>query len=319
MAQFDVATFGEGGLRLGVPAGKRLQNATQFDVHVAGAEANVVATLSRLGRPTAWLSCLGETPPGQRVAHTLRGAGVDLSGVVWKPDVRTGIYFIEHAQPPRPTKVFYDRENTGTATVTAAELDWDLLLDARAIHLTGITAGLSPSCLEIVGKGLHDARARGVMTSFDVNFRQLLWTVDAAAAALEPLLADVDLLFCNRRDAGAVFGFDGDTGEIARQLAERFGAGHVVVSDGARNVAAFDGTDLHEEPTRQTTILDRTGAGDALVAGVLHGLLDGEFRRGLVYGQTLAAMAMSQFGDRVITTADELREIADGAGTEIRR
>ena len=319
MARFDVATFGEGGLRLGVPAGKRLQNASRFDVHVAGAEANVAATLSRLGRNTAWLSCLAETPPGQRVAHTLRGAGVDLSGVVWKPDVRTGIYFIEHAQPPRPTKVFYDRDDTGTARLTESELDWDLLLDARAIHLTGITAGLSPSCLEIVAKGLREGRAHGVMTSFDVNFRRLLWKPDEAAKALGPMLSDVDLLFCNRRDAESVLGCAGTSGEIARQLAERTGAGHVVMSNGATGVTAFDGSDIFEEPTRETTILDRTGAGDALVSGVLHGLLDGDFPRGLVYGQTLAAMAMSQFGDRVITTADELREIADGTDSDIHR
>ena len=57
-------------------------------------------------------------------------------------------------------------------------------------------------------------------------------------------------------------------------------------------------------------MLDRIGAGDAMAAGVLHGWLDGDLERGLRYGTTLAALAMSQRGDMVITDARELEHMA---------
>ena len=319
MPRFDLSTFGEGGLRLGVPAGKRIQTANQFDVHVAGAEANVAATLARLGWSSTWVSCVAETPPGERVAHTLRGAGVDLSGVIRKADARTGIYFIEHAQPPRPTKVFYDRQNTGTALLLPDEIGWDHLLDARLIHLTGITAGLSDGCLDIVGRALAEARGRGVGTSFDVNYRRLLWPPEAARAALEPLLADVDTLFCSLRDAEIVFGLTGDAATVAGDLAGLGSAKRVIVSNGPEGVTGRQDGETHFEPVRETVLLDRAGAGDALVSGVLHGLLKGDFPRGLRYGQTLAAMAMSQFGDRVITSSAELETITASQANDIER
>ena len=48
MPRFDVTTFGEGGLRLSVPKGQRIEQASRFDVNIAGAEANVTGALARL-------------------------------------------------------------------------------------------------------------------------------------------------------------------------------------------------------------------------------------------------------------------------------
>lgn len=319
MPRFEVTTFGEGGLRLGVPAGKRLQTATNFDVHVAGAEANVVCTLARLGHATGWVSCVADSAVGERVMHTIRAAGVNAEGVLRKPGVRTGIYFIEHAHAPRPTKVHYDRDNTGLALLQPDEVDWDKLLDTSIIHLTGITAGLSPSCLDIVSQALMKARSRGVTTSFDVNFRQLLWAPAKARRALEPLLKQVDVLFCKLQDAASVFDLHGDPPDVAGRLAALSGARQVIVSNGQAGVTGWQDGKTTAEPVVETVLLDRAGAGDALVAGVLHGILNGRFERGLRYGQVLAAMTMSQHGDRVITSADEMEAIADGGRVDIER
>lgn len=319
MPRFDVSTFGEGGLRLGVPAGKRLQTATNFDVHVAGAEANVVCTLARLGHTTAWLSCVADSAVGERVMHTIRAAGVNADGVIRKPNVRTGIYFIEHAHPPRPTKVHYDRDNTGLALLQPDEVNWDLLLDSSIIHLTGITAGLSASCLDIVSQALVKAKSRGVTTSFDVNFRRLLWSPAKARRALEPLLTKVDVLFCKLQDAASVFDLHGEPADVANQLARLSGANQVIVSNGQAGVTGWQEGKATSEPVVETVLLDRAGAGDALVAGVLHGIRGGRFERGLRYGQVLAAMTMSQHGDRVITSADEMEAIADGGKLDIER
>ena len=46
---YDITTLGEMLLRLSVPAGKRLEEASQLDVYPAGAEATAASTLTNLG------------------------------------------------------------------------------------------------------------------------------------------------------------------------------------------------------------------------------------------------------------------------------
>jgi len=70
---------------------------------------------------------------------------------------------------------------------------------------------------------------------------------------------------------------------------------------------------------RSTPAGDRLGAGDALAAGVIHGWLDGDLAAGLRYGTTLAALALSQFGDMVITNKEELLRLSQSGLSTITR
>ena len=45
--RFDVTSLGEMLIRLSVPSGKRIEDSTRFDVHPAGAEANVLTLLAK--------------------------------------------------------------------------------------------------------------------------------------------------------------------------------------------------------------------------------------------------------------------------------
>jgi 2-dehydro-3-deoxygluconokinase len=56
-----------------------------------------------------------------------------------------------------------------------------------------------------------------------------------------------------------------------------------------------------------------------MVAGVLHGWLGGDFARGLRYGALTAAMALSQYGDQVITDSEELEALLDHGDVDISR
>ena len=67
--RFDVTSLGEMLLRLSVPAGVRLEAATNLDVHPAGAEANVISLLARLERRAGWFGALPENPLGRLAAN----------------------------------------------------------------------------------------------------------------------------------------------------------------------------------------------------------------------------------------------------------
>lgn len=319
MPRFDVTTIGEGQLRYSVPAGHRLERANQLDVHAVDTCANVTGLLTSLGWNGGWVSSLPKNPLGQRVANEFRLAGLDISAVVWTEKYRLATYYVEYAVPPRSTQVYYDRSNTCFANLTVDQIDWDYVLDTRLVHLSGLTVPLSPSVRAITIEAAKRAKARGIAVSFDLNYRKRMWTTEEARATLLPMLQDVTLLFCGRGDARQVFGIDGEPADIVRQLGELTPAPYIVTSLSGEGLIGWDRHAFYRQPAREVVILDRIGAGDAMVAGVLHGWLQGDFAKGLRYGALTAALALSQYGDQVITARDELESMLDAGSADIVR
>lgn len=319
MPRFDMTTIGEGQLRYSVPPGQRLELASQLDVHVACTEANVASLLARLGWRCGWISGLPDTPPGRRIANEFRLSGLDLSAMVWSDVGRLATYYVEYAVPPRAIQVYFDRANTVFTNLTAEQIDWDYLMDTRLFHVSGLTMPLSPSIRAILIEAVRRARAAGVPISFDVNYRRRVWTPEEARATLLPILRDVAVLFCSRSDAKQVFGIEGQPEAIVRQLGELTDAGHIVTSLSSEGLIGWDRQTFYHEPARKVVILDRIGAGDAMVGGVLHGWLQGTFVKGLRYAALTAALALSQYGDQVITTPQELESLLETNSPDIIR
>ena len=316
--RFDVTTIGEMLIRLSVPSGKRIENATQLEVYPAGAEANVVTLLARLERQSCWFGALPKNPLGRLSVNALRIAGVDTSGVCWNEGGRMGTYYVEFGELPRGIQVTYDRAYSCATQLSVNDIDWDLLLDTRLLHLTGITPALSPSCREIILQAMQRARERGVPISFDINYRQKLWSETEAAQTLFPLIQNVELLFCSQADAKRLFHCAGSAQEVAQGVLEVSKAHHVVVTFAEQGAQLWNGKEWIHEAVRSTHIIDRLGAGDALAAGVIHGWLEGDLAAGLRYGVTLSALALTQFGDMVVTNRAELVALSQGGATLTR-
>jgi len=317
--RFDVTSVGEMLLRLSVPSGKRLEAAQQLDLFPAGAEANVMSLLARLERKTHWAGALPQNPLGHLAANALQTAGVDTSGIIWSQSGRMGTYYVEFGVPPRGIQVTYDRAHSCMTELKPEQLDWDSLLDTRLLHLTGITPALSQACRKIVDEAIQQAKGRGVPVSFDVNYRQKLWSEAEAQQTLLPMIQNVELLFCSANDATRLFNCKGTTQEIAQGILEISHAKYAVITIGEQGAHLWNGSEWLHEPTRTTQIIDRLGAGDALAAGVIHGWLDGDLAAGLRYGATLASLALSQFGDMVITNKEELLGLSQSGNASITR
>lgn len=319
MTRFDVTSLGEAMLRLSVPAGERLETMTRLTVHLGGAESNVCAALASLGRRCSWASRLPDSALGRYVLRTLRAANIDTSAVRLEPNTRLGTYYVEFGALPRATEVIYDRENTAITGLTVDALDWDVLLDTRVLHLTGITPALGGICAELVLEAVTRARARGVTVSFDVNYRSKLWTPEAASAGLKALLPYVDILICGEGDAQTVFGLKGDARNVLGALHELTPAQHVVLTQSQRGAAMLVDGDIVQMAGRETVVLDRLGAGDAFAAGVLDGYLSGDMVQGLEQGVLLGAFVLGQRGDMLVTTREELQQGLAGGGSSLKR
>ena len=317
--RFDVTTIGEGQLRYSVPLGTDLQRATQLDVNVTGTEANVASLLARLGWRCGWVSALPNNPLGRRVAHEYAQSGLDLSAIVWSEAGRLAIYYVEFGLPPKGTQVYYDRKDTCFANMTRDDIDWEYLLDTRLLHISGLSVPLSPSIGAILTEAVERARAERIPISFDMNYRSRIWTTEAAAEAIAPFLQAVDILFFARGDAERIYSFGGAPEDIVRQLGNLTSARAIVTSLSSEGIVAWDRHRFHIEPAKNIQVLDRIGAGDAMVAGVLHGWLQGDMFKGLRYGVLTAALNLTHYGDAVYISREELEELLDGPGADIVR
>jgi 2-dehydro-3-deoxygluconokinase len=325
--RFDFVSLGESMLRLTVPTGRRLDDTRMLNMELAGAESNVSVALARLGWRTGWFSRIPDHALGQAILRALRSDGVDVSAVKCVPDERLGTYFIEYAALPRSTQVIYDRANSAASHMSVEDMDWNYLLDTRILHLTGITAALSNNCYSLLVEAIRRAHVAGVMVSFDVNYRAKLWSASTAGEKLRPLIAEADLLLCKGADATALFGCQGEPHQLMAELKALTQAPAIFCTFGEQGAALLRGDEFVTQPALPVQIVDRLGSGDAFAAGVLDGWLSGgesasnmfALREGLRRGVALAAIALSQYGDRVLTSRAELNAALKSERLDISR
>src|ERR1700712_942759 len=116
--------FGEIMLRLSPPGRELILQTPKFDVWFAGAEANVATALARLGHDVGFVSAVPANDLGESAVATLRGHGIDTSGIQRRGD-RMGLYFVTSGAGMRATEVIYDRAYSSFAEAPPDAWDWD--------------------------------------------------------------------------------------------------------------------------------------------------------------------------------------------------
>ena len=308
----EIVGIGEALVRLAPTGNEVLETAATYAVHVGGAEGNVCANLAGLGVRTSWISRLPANPLGRRVAMAFQSSAVDTSGVLWAPQGRVGVMFIQPGAAPRAGEILYYRRDSAFSEIDPDEVAWPALDGAAYVHLTGITPALGDGPRRLVERAIAEGRRRRVRVSFDINYRATLWSPNAAREVLEPLLKRLDVVFLNERDARGVFGADGEPEEIARSLRDRFGCGTLVLTLSERGALAHDGRGATRHPAHRTEVVDRVGRGDAFAAGFLYACLRGNAGAGLRYGNALAALKQTYPGDVSHATLSDVEAVLGG-------
>ena len=324
----DVITFGEAMVRLTPPDHRRLEQAYSLNVEIGGAELNTAVGLARLGRQAAWVSRVTDNPLGRLIANRARETGV-YDRVIFTDADRVGVYYLEVGGAPRPSSITYDRADSAMARIVPGMIDWPAVFEgANWFYVTGITAALSDSAAHATLEALASAKAAGLTTCLDPNYRSKLWTVDQARAWLQEAIQYVDVLATSPDDLHRFFGIDPtDVEKAALAMASQFNLVAVALtlrqatSNWRNTVSAVGcaGGRSVQAKTYDVEVVDRLGAGDAFVAGLLHGLLDGDLDKGLAYGTAMYALKHTIPGDFPWLTAAEVETLMAGGGTRISR
>jgi 2-dehydro-3-deoxygluconokinase len=310
-------------LRLAAPPPQRLEQAKVLDIEIGGTETNVAAVCARLGLATAVISAVpADNVWADRALRDLARHGVDCRGIIRRPASRMGLYFLEYGASPRPVRVLYDRRDSAFSGLTAAEVDWSLVRNARLLHLTGVTAALGDNLRDVYRAALAAAADARVPVSFDVNYRSRLWSAADARAFLIEVLPVVQYVFIGSDDAETIFGVGGGPDAVLKGLGDLAPRAVVALTLGEAGSAVLaNGTVLR--PSRLYTIpgvVDRVGAGDAYAAGFLWAVLEGRSLQFAVdAGTALAALKCTIWGDIPLVTRPELEEMLVSSSSEIRR
>lgn len=322
-------TFGEAMIRLSPPNFRRIEQAKSLDLQVGGAELNTAVAVSRLGHTASWISRLPDNPLGRLVANHAREAGVDTSHVMYSKDERLGLYFLEFGAAPRASSVIYDRKGSAIAAVQPGMVPWaKVFAGTKWFHVTGITPALSASSAAATREAMMAAKAAGVKTSMDLNYRVKLWTTTEAGKCLSDLMQYCDVLITTEEDVEKVFGITGSNyEEVAAKVADKFKLDIVAITLRENPLVwrntwtgmAYQKGKVYKTRTYEVEIVDRLGAGDSFAAGLIHGLLGGDVQNALDWGVATSAIKHSIPGDFAWVRHEEVEALLKGGGLRISR
>lgn len=245
-----------------------LQHLDDLAVGVGGAESNVAIGLRRLGVSASWAGVVGDDRLGRRVLRELRGEDLDVRARV-TADAPTGL-MIKERPTAASTAVTYYRAGSAGSTLTGGDIPAGWVEQADLVHLTGVSALLSPTARDCLDEVCARASAAGTPVSFDINYRSALAPAPAARPVLRTLAERADLVFGGEDE----FALIADAGEDAAASLAARGA-EVVVKRGRAGATILHGGDRIDGPGFAVEVVDTVGAGDAFVAGYLAARLDG--------------------------------------------
>ena len=357
--RWDIVALGEVMLRFD-PGERRVFTTRNFDVYEGGGEYNVARGLKRcFGMDAAIVTAFADNPIGRLVQDLIYQGGVDQSLIRWVPydgvgrTVRNGLNFTERGFGVRAAVGCSDRGHTAVSQLKPGQIDWDSIFakgnpnsGARWFHTGGIFCALSETTPDVAIEALQSARRHGVITSYDLNYRDSLWASfggkKQAQIVNHRIAPYVDVVLGNEEDFSAALGYEipGMDESLSNFEVDAFKTMiQTVVKDFPFSVVATtlrkaktatindwgaicycDGRFYEARYRENLEILDRVGGGDSFAAGLIYGFLEGKDPQWSVdCGAAHGALAMTTPGDTTMATAKEVFQLMKGSGARIAR
>jgi len=239
---------------------------------------------ARLGLRLAFIGKVGDDDFGRVVRRSLAERGVDTSGVVVDPTIKTGLSVILSRPDDRAIL-------THLGSISALrydEIDQSLLPHARHLHLGSFF--LLDSLRPDITRLFAEAQRQGLTTSLDTNYDpQKLWN-----GGLWETLARTDVFMPNQTELHAVSG-EADLQPALEKVAELCPL--VAVKLGPDGGIARQGDQIVRASSIPVDVIDTTGAGDSFDAGFIYGYLTGwDLERSLRLGCVCGALSTRAVG-----------------------
>ncbi len=324
--KMKIFCFGEIMLRLSPPENLRFVQTQNFEAVFGGSEANVAVSLAQFGLKPAFVTRVPDNELGRAALGAVARFGVETKKSIFGGE-RFGLYFLENGAGRRASKILYDRQNSGMATLAPGMIDWHKIFEnASWLHWSGITPALSQSAAAAVLECLEIASKLKIRISCDLNFREKLWKYGKTPAEIMPQLVEfADVLLGDATAFDLYFGIRADDEEVLlKNVAARFPKlRHIALSSREGFSAShntfrgvlFDGKNTCRSRTHELPdMLDRIGGGDAFMAGLIFGLqkMPENPQETIEFAAAAAALKHYIKGDFNLSTENEVRSLMAG-------
>jgi sugar/nucleoside kinase (ribokinase family) len=266
---FDITIAGETNLDLilyGLPEEMPVERellGSGFKVTLGGSSSILAHNLAMLGSRVGFISQVGRDEMGEIALSRLAESGVDLSQVISRNDVGTGVTLLLPHGQRRHILTYLG----AMAEMTVPDLNFAYLASSRHFHLSSLflQRGLQPGLPEL----FDQLRAAGLTLSLDNNDDPS----DEWGGVLDQLLDRIDLLLPNEDEIMRIAGKN-TLEQSLDALAPRIPL--IVVKCGPRGAVVQQGDQRSWVPPLRVEPVDTIGAGDSFNAGFLSFYLKGE-------------------------------------------
>lgn len=325
----QIIIFGEVLLRLSPPNHLKIFKNKSFDAHYGGAEANVGASLALMGCDTRLITALPENDLGKSAESEMLSYGMEVRSI--RQGERLGVYYFEHGASERPGKVIYDRSNSSFSTLKKGMIDWkSLFKNAQWFHWSGITPALSQDLAEVCQEALIIASEMGLIISADLNYRPSLWNYGKKANEVMPdLIKYCDILLGGTDDSENCLAIKTTPEEsfevVYQKWQEKFPKLKTICSTLRYDANASSNTIAvvlwykeklyRSKEYKISHIIDRIGAGDAFMAGLIYGILNWpeNLEKATEYALAASCLKHSIAGDINLARAEDILALMQGA------
>lgn len=246
-----------------------LKDGENFRKMAGGAPANVAATVSRLGGSASFSGKVGNDSFGDFLIETLEEYQVDTSMIVKDAELPTTIAFVSLTKDGERDFQF----NRGAdRNLTMEDVPLDKILESDVLHFGSATALLEGSTHDTYLALMDKANDRGILTSFDPNFRQDLWkgNQEAFITQSKRAIGKTDFIKVSDEELQLITG-ESDYDKGITRL-HQLGASIVTVTLGKEGSILSNGENQELIPSKKVEAVDATGAGDAFVGAMMHQL-----------------------------------------------
>ena len=259
-----------------------------------GQAATAMVALARLGLRARYIGKVGDDDFGRVQIQSLLSEGVEASGVGIVEGAQSQSAFIIIDRESGERTILWHRDDR--LTVTADEVDREMVTSARALHLDGHDVEASIQAARF-------AREAGIPVVIDI---------DNLYPGAEELLPLVDFLISSSSFPERLTG-ERDMKVALKIIHEQTGSLFVAATMGVEGVMAYFRGQYFHSPAFKVECRDTTGAGDAFHGGFIYGLLAGySVEATLRFANAVAALKCRALGGRTsLPSRDEVNALLE--------
>lgn len=275
-----------GGLNMDIKAKSKINlvagdsNPSDIEISAGGVGRNIAHNLALLDIQSILLSAVGDDVESQAVIAQTADAGVNMEHLLISSHKKTGKYIAILNSQGEMAMAVSDMAILEELDTAYLKSKLDLLKSSQFVVCD---TNISIDCLKFI---IDSCKEHSIPLCID--------PVSAAKAVkLQGLLEGIDILTPNSLELQVLTGIENNV-EKASEALIQLGVKNVVTTLGPLGLCHTDKNKSTYFPSIAKSVVDVTGAGDSLTAGLIYGLLEYEsFETACLCGTAAAAITLS--------------------------